>query len=311
VADRQSPQEALEALFSHATAVDRPDPNVLPVQWHMCSAAVAVLEVVGLITEKEAKSWRERLDAEGERRRESALTEPPLAGPRAWADADAKEAGFEFLAGTLETTSHHREAMRRLRSATGSTDLLSRGYGAIEALRAVGLLDDRERQEWSGRFGEVAARTMPEATRTITPPQLTAVHAVRATGTAAVQHSKHAPPRIPSMPPTFSGRSLRRVLLIESAGIDRDARPRLIEFYDDGVVLDWMKSKLNHDRHASNLHPRIELRDELGTDYLFRGGGGGGFGEMLRMRDIFVPAVPASAATLEVQLDDVCWRIPL
>ena len=310
MAERQSPRGVLEALFSHVTAVEGRQSNVLPPQWHTCSGALAALQVVGLISDEEASVWRERLDDERNRlldshgsQRVEALLRP---GSRRWGDQDAKRAALEFLARTIERTSHHREALRHLGSATVSTDLLSRGYGAIEVLYAVGLLDDRERRDWNGRFAEVAAATMPAATRTVPMPSLVPAQHVRATPGPVGERSE---PKPSSAPSSFSGRALRRVLMVQSSEPNEEARPRLIEFYDDGVVVDWVRPS-HRDRRIPTMHPRIEVRDDVGTDYKSLGGGGGGFGETLRMRQTFVPAVPAQATTLDVQLDDVRWRIP-
>jgi hypothetical protein len=316
VAERQSPHEVVEALFSHVVAVEGPRPNVLPPQWHMCAAALAALHAVGVISDEEAGVWRERLESEAKRLMESERVHQMLEGlqpgPQSWSDAEAQQAALEFLATSIELTSHHREALRQSGVSAGSTDLLSRGYGAVEALHSVGLIDDRERREWGKRFAEVAAATMPEGTRTITAPSQVRGRMARATRAPTPTNGEPALPRIDGVEAAqpFSGRGLREVLLIRSDASDEAPRLQLVELHEDAVVIDWIQPA-RREPHVPSVYPRLVVRDDVGTQYTPRGGSGGSFGEMLRYRQAFVPAIPPRAVTLEVQLDAVQWRVSL
>ena len=315
MAEPQSPREVLEALFSRVAAAEGPRHNLLPPEWHMCSAALAALQVVGLVSSEEANAWRARLEgerrrlADSEHAREAWELERP--GPRPWGDREAKRAALELLARMLERTSHHREASRFSGSSAGSTDLLNRGYGSIESLHAGGLLDDQERREWNKRFGEVAMATMPAGTSTVMPP-LTTARQVRVERVSVSDSDEVAMRRLPPEPSfrSFSGRVLRRVIVVQCDQVHEEPQLLLIELHGDGVVIDWVQES-RRDPDVPTLHPRLKVRDDAGTEYRPDGGGGGSFGQLRRMRQAFVPGVPAEATTLNVQLDAVQWRIPL
>ena len=94
----------------------------------------------------------------------------------------------------------------------------------------------------------------------------------------------------------FVGRELRRVLLGPAEEVD-GFRVVALELYDDGVVARFTS-------RDDVLDPRLELADDAGTDYRPVGGSsGGGPGGRTRGLMKFAPAVPGSATRVVLRRD--------
>jgi hypothetical protein len=95
----------------------------------------------------------------------------------------------------------------------------------------------------------------------------------------------------------FVGRELRSVALGPGEEVD-GFRLVALELYDDGVIARW--SAAEHE-----LATEIELSDDVDTDYQPVGGSSGGGGPSRRVRGVtnFVPAVPTGASRLVLTRD--------
>ena len=307
---RQSPGEVLQALFSHLEAAERPDFATLPTAAYAFLGALSALHALGLVSASEHQEWQRRADVEMKRltdpERVPKLTDLMPPGSRSWEAPEAKQAGLSLLREITGDLRRTRAAL--LAAGLPSADIGGRGYGAVEALHQVGLLDEEERLEWNNRVAAVLTEGMPNATR-ITEASLAPDTAVSARFGPVSGERRPPPPRIHPRR-TFSGSGPRKLLSVVGGGRSPDD-PRLehVELFEDGVVVTWTHARYSRDGLPDQ--PRVRLHDDAGTEYLMHSGGGGSFGDVVRSQQVFVPAVPVAAGMLEVQIEEEAWRLPL
>ena len=225
-------------------------------------------------------------------------------GRRGALRARAKRSAVDFLANTLSQVGLHRDAARAALPAPG--ELVHRGYGAIDALYAAGLLSDEERAEWNTRFGDASSGALPAATRTVPMPAMAARSPDierRAVEPSACAHGSAPAGR------SLSGLRPSEVLLIRPDVNEQQPQLVLVELHEDGVIIDWIQLWCGPETAKAN--PRVAVRDNAGTEYVMISGSGGSLGENVRSRRAFVPEVPGHATVLEVQLETISWRIAL
>ena len=310
MAGHQSPGEALEALFSHVEAAERPEFSPLPRDAYAFLGALSAFRALGLVSESEHQHWQRRVSAEMARltdpERVQELKEWVAPGSLSWEEPDAKRAALSLLQDITGDLHRTREALLAT-GTSASGELGWRGYGAVEALHHVGLLDEDERLEWNKRVAQVLTAGMPEVTR-VREPAITRDPAVPVTFGAA----DHQRPPSPRLHPhrTFSGIGPRTLL-----GVDADARARhepslqQVELFEDGVVVTW--TEIRESGNSLRNQPRVGVRDDVATEYLMHSGGGSSFGDVIRSHQVFVPAMPDTASMLEVQIEDTAWRLAL
>ena len=101
------------------------------------------------------------------------------------------------------------------------------------------------------------------------------------------------------------GEVLRHVLIVRPPHPSRAAVAQAVELYEDGVIVRWMipgpvPDWAFGDEDPSERLPGFSLTDDVGTSYRPAGGSSGGGDGGYRGEDRFVPAVPESAAQLQL-----------
>jgi hypothetical protein len=132
---RAAPMAHLERALR---ATDEPDPEQRGYRLASAEGAVLAYERIGVLSSEEAERWRTRLaDAASGRGLE---VERPLS-------EDARAAGADYLGRLLA-----RVAPLRRRPDTGEFTVQTECASAIDALHAVGALDDSEHADWHARL---------------------------------------------------------------------------------------------------------------------------------------------------------------
>lgn len=149
---RQSPQQVLLRLFTQLEATEAPDLVVLPAPLYAFLGALDACRRIGAISEDEEREWHGKAEREMTR-----LTESPQAKQLAELvhlraevpsdDRQRKDIAVDLL----------DEVCRGLAPPGQHAETTAwQGYGAIDALRRVGLLDEEEASEYRDRIYRAA-----------------------------------------------------------------------------------------------------------------------------------------------------------
>jgi hypothetical protein len=317
MAGGQSPEEVLEALFSHLDHAP-PGANFLPGQWHSASGAVTALHAVGLLGNEDRERFSQRLAAYVERFHNSeeaqAFAQLMQRSHRPPAPEEMRLAAENALGEILDLVARGREAMRR--SPDHAPDvtirrddfMLQHAHGALQVLHRMGLVDDHERDEWSARF-QAEGQLEPPGPITQVP-----VAEARAVPRAQAQVERAAQPPPPTeirpFPPDFAAVGPARIVQVHSPQT-QELQVLFLELYADGTIVHWTHAA-NRGAEPHRRYPRLSFTDGAETPYFMRGGHGGSYTtDEMRNQSILVPAVPRDAEWVEVGLDEFVWRIAL
>jgi hypothetical protein len=83
-----------------------------------------------------------------------------------------------------------------------------------------------------------------------------------------------------------------------------------IEAFEDALVVNWRRMVEGDGEQPFLGFGQASLTDDVGTDYVSFGGGGGGSTEQYGTI-VFGPAPPKAATTLELQIADDAFRVDL
>jgi hypothetical protein len=306
-------QEVIGPLFERATAVDRFRLNYASPELHMAHGALVALQGIGALDDEAARAWLKRLAVEAERVRGlpgvEEVRERMQAGPSApTSPPEMCKKAVQHLDRLLKAA----EMFRSLGSAESSTalvELAARGSGAVEAFRLAGLLDCED-DKWTRRFIEVA-RPYDDEIRMMLPPKVQ--EAPRLTAKCEAAPAGVMAAASDTRPPSlFTGARLTRVLLIEPQETNA-VIPLTLEIFDDGIVASYLVARERTRSPRNGAAGRVEMRDGMGTDYRYLGGGGGNRGSnaFIRHEATFVPCPPDDVDELHLILDGDLWRLPL
>jgi hypothetical protein len=197
--------------------------------------------------------------------------------------------------------------------ASGPFDRAAHFGAQLEALRAIGLLDDEEVESWRARFARgfpddaplaVDAELRARVERYLEPLHgddlaraMEVLESLEVLSEEEIDHwfERIAPEDDGDDIPRTVMRDLRAVLLGPGDEVD-GFRLVSVELYDDAVAVRWTSDS------GPELERGLELADDVGTEYEPAGGGASGGGPDRRTCGVseFVPAVPEGARLLIV-----------
>jgi len=176
---------------------------------------------------------------------------------------------------------------------------LAGANGAVSALRVAGFLSSPDAFTWHARIRDAA----PEEAVAKSLRRVGGRSRGVATGRAPASAPQQTSPRdmrrpTVERPEPFRGEQLLRLLLLSPRRLG-DLELTALEIYGDGIVIGWQ-----HRNPPVGWLPLIEVRDDVGTVYQFRGMGSygrpgaeaGGIG-VRRAESVFGPT-PAPEATV-------------
>jgi hypothetical protein len=117
----------------------------------------------------------------------------------------------------------------------------------------------------------------------------------------------------------FADTNPRHVFAVEAVGQPGRWPVEQVELFDDRVVVRWFRrdgapEELRTPEEGMSQWPEapsFALRDDLGTMYVFRSGGGWGGGSRWQGQSTFTPPVPSAAGSLSIGGPDDLVRVEL
>ena len=118
--------------------------------------------------------------------------------------------------------------------------------------------------------------------------------------------------------PQLSGKHFLRALAADSQP-NSEIRILAVELFDDGLLVHYtfdQKAETSDSAVADSLvvwpqsGVKIQVEDDLGTDYYASGGGGGGV-QVVHAASGFAPAVPRDASVLRIKVDGQTTELSL
>jgi hypothetical protein len=297
----------LESLLRQAryAGSDEPEPAYL-------EGTLLAYQRIGVLSSSEADRWRVRLD--GAATEWDAELEPPLPD-------DARAAGIRYLEQLVTDVPRLRRNRTPEERAAGAE-----WSSALEALRAVGVLDEREHTEWSRRLLAAEAPWVDDP-----PPPGEAPWAIRippetpeeAAEDAAFEAAWAARPKAETTRRVVTGSPERHAgLAMIALAVHEDATSLHFHFVAEPRPVDTPSphSKRAFDDALDALVPPA-LRDDLGTAYepadprLVSGSSHSTEPDSDRRLVIigewlYTPAAPDEATTFEIEEGGERWTLP-
>jgi hypothetical protein len=297
----------LESLLRQARSggSDEPEPAYL-------EGTLLAYQRIGVLSSSEADRWRVRLA--GAATEGGAELEPPLPD-------DARAAGIRYLEQLVTDVPRLRRNPTPEERAAGAE-----WSSALEALRAVGVLDEREHTEWSRRLLAAEAPWVDdppppgEGPWAISIPPETPEEAAE---DAAFEAAWAARPKAETTRRVVTGSPERHAgLAMIALAVHEDATSLHFHFVEDPRPVDTPSphSKRAFDDALDALVPPA-LRDDRGTAYepadpcLVSGSSHSTEPDSDRRLVIigewlYTPAAPDEATTFEIQEGDERWTLP-
>lgn len=303
-------REVMEYLLARLRDTDPGAVDAAPPALHTANGALFAFERVGLVSDEEARAWRQSIDVE--RQRLTAVIEDEFQHPAPGAGyrpPTVEPAGIDdVLEQQLLAVNRRRQvaAAGRRRLQPWQNPAREAAQAVLAAFAELGLVSELDERRWSERV-ERAADPDAEPLRVYTVDALKAAYAdSRREEPAPDQDEPLVHPR-----PRCSFEQLLDVIVIRAAE-DAEARLEFIELYSDGFAITGTRAAPERTANEHAWRPRVEATDDLATFY-FDGGGTGSTGgpQRPRWRRAFAPRIPDEATELRIRIGDEAFVVLL
>jgi hypothetical protein len=303
-------REVMQYLLARLRDTEPGNVNRAPPELHVANGALLAFQRVGLVSDEQARAWRESIEVE--LRRVTAVIEDELQHPapmQSYQPPLLEQAGIDDV---LEQQLFAVDRRRQAGAASGrrlhpwNNPAREAAQAVLAAFVELGLVSELDERRWSQRF-ERAADPNAEPLRVYTAQSLKVAYA----DSHRDEPVPHRDEPLVHPRPTCSFEQLLDVVVVRAAD-DADVRLEFIELYSDGFAVTWTRAA---EKRRSSEHawlPRAEATDDLGTFYFPSGGtGSSGGSHRLRWRHAFAPRIPNDAAELRITIGDEAFKVPL